>query len=170
MEGGYARGVVGITTPAGGQGGGDTPAPAPTAVGPIALPVRPGSCAVARHFVRSVLVGSGWPGDVEAAVLLTSELVANAFIHAHSPCYLTVRLDGSHVRVEASDSDPEPPMVVRPSDDSPGGRGLVLVDALSSAWGSRIEPDEGKTIWFELAVTAGQPSRGARARRDSTSS
>ncbi|MDA8033582.1 MAG: ATP-binding protein [Actinomycetota bacterium] len=157
--------MVSITTPAGGEGGGDTPSPAPAAVRRIALPVRPGSCAVARHFVRSVLAGSGWAGDVEAAVLLTSELVANAFIHAHSPCYLTVRLDGSRVRVEASDTDPDPPVVARPSDDSPGGRGLVLVEALSSAWGSRIEADEGKTIWFELAVRARQPSRGARARR-----
>lgn len=133
--------------------------PASGAVRRIALPVRASSCAVARHFVRSALIGARWPGDVEAAVLLASELVANAMAHAHSPCHLSVQVDGARVHIEASDADPEPPVIEHPPADSPRGRGLVLVDALSSAWGSRVEPEEGKTIWFELSVQAGRGSR-----------
>lgn len=117
---------------------------------------------MARRFVRATLVGQAWRGDIEAAVLLSSELVANALCHAHSPCRLSVRVDGSRLRIEAADADPAPVVLVRPGPYSPKGRGLVLVDALASAWGSRVDPGEGKTIWFELSARPGRP--GARTK------
>lgn len=124
----------------------------------IALPLQPSSCAMARHFVRAALVGEEWLGDVEAAVLLSSELVANAMCHARSPCQLSLRIEGSRLRIEAADAGPEPAVLAPPGPDSPHGRGLVLLDALASAWGTRVEPEEGKTIWFELSVRAGRRS------------
>lgn len=143
------------------EGGGRREPPGPGARR-IALPVRPNSCAVARQFVRTGLLGARWAGDVEAAVLLSSELVANALGHARSPCFLALRVERTRLRVEVADADPDPPVVGHPGIDSAHGRGLVLLDALASAWGSRVEEGRGKTIWFELSVQAGRRGRGAR--------
>jgi hypothetical protein len=69
---------------------------------------------------------------------------------------MTVRvyLHGSTVRVEVDDESPEFPVLAQPDDASAlHGRGLVLVDALASDWGTR--PNErGKTVWFELDAKA----------------
>lgn len=161
------RGAFGRGTPrlSSLEGGREADAPG-TGAKRIALPVRASSCAVARQFVRTSLLRDRWAGDVEAAVLLSSELVANALGHAHSPCFLALRIEGTRLRVEASDADPDPPVVGQPGPDSAHGRGLLLLDALASAWGSRIEAATGKTIWFELSVHAGRRSRTARAGPD----
>lgn len=123
----------------------------------IALPAKPTSCAVARHFVRATLLGLHWPGDVEAAVLLASELVANVVVEASSPCHLSLCVDGTLVRVEATDGDRGRPFLEQCS--AGRGRGLLLVDALANAWGSHVEPEEGRTIWFELSAHAGRSGR-----------
>lgn len=118
----------------------------------ISLPARPSSCGAGRHFVRAVLAVEEWPGDRDVALLLTSELVANAIGHAHSPCHLSVRVEGSVLRIEAADGNRVLPMLVQPVADSAHGRGLVLLDALASAWGSMQKAGSGKTVWFELSA------------------
>lgn len=118
----------------------------------IALPMRPASCAVGRQFVRTALEGAGWPGEVDAAVLLASELVAEALRDGRSPCALTVTVDGGLVHLEVAEAAPKQPPGPR---RSPQGRGVALLDELASAWGSRSEPDAGTTIWFELTSSPG---------------
>jgi len=140
-------------------GGGKAPEEVSGVTKRVTLPVHPASCAVARHLVRATLHRIGWGGDVEAAVLLTSELVANAIDHAHSPCRLSMRVAGTRLRIEVADADPGPPVLDPPAPDSSRGRGLILVDTLASAWGSWREADEGKTVWFELSAHAGRRSR-----------
>jgi anti-sigma regulatory factor (Ser/Thr protein kinase) len=87
---------------------------------------------------------------VEVAVLLTSELVTNAIHHGTGPVEVCLSWDDRAVRVEVSDRSSDRP-VLRPIDrDAPSGRGLLLVDSLSSGWG--VEADGiGKTVWFRLA-------------------
>jgi hypothetical protein len=62
-----------------------------------------------------------------------------------------VLLDGGHVLVCVSDRrDDSPDLVPRDkSRDRPGGRGLALVDQLSSRWGTERYTG-GKTVWFVL--------------------
>lgn len=108
------------------------------------------SSAAARQFVRCVLGDICWPGDVEAAVLLASELVSNAAQHAGGGTELTVRVEGPMLRVEAGDRSSRKPRLRRPGPLDDAGRGLLLVDVLSSDWGVHDRADGGKTVWFEL--------------------
>lgn len=104
--------------------------------------------AEARRFVRGVLD----PDDedvVGAVELLVSEMVTNAVVHATSAPTVDVYVDDDVVRVEVRDADPRPPRP-RPADvGSPGGRGLLLLERMASAWGSDPH-DGGKVVWFEL--------------------
>jgi anti-sigma regulatory factor (Ser/Thr protein kinase) len=82
-------------------------------------------------------------------VLLTSELVTNVVAHARSSCHLGVELFPDVVRVSVSDQDDRPLQRRHTSDDAESGRGLALVEMLSSNWGV-IARERGKTVWFEV--------------------
>lgn len=101
----------------------------------------------------------------EAAVLLTSEIVANAVRHAATACAVRVDLEGDLLRVEVADGSPALPRLRTPAASDLGGRGLVLVESFARHWGA--EPTStGKVVWFDVAVRprAGkhQPERTAR--------
>jgi anti-sigma regulatory factor (Ser/Thr protein kinase) len=88
---------------------------------------------------------------VERAVLLTSEVVTNAIVHADSPVHLVVQAHSSSVVVEVKDATAQPKVVVEGEElaDGDRGRGMVLVDALSDRWGW-WNVDGGKVVWFAL--------------------
>ncbi len=52
--------------------------------GPWTLPGAPASAGHARRLVRRVLSSGGWDVDVDVAVLLVSEVVTNAVLHART--------------------------------------------------------------------------------------
>ncbi|HLF41231.1 MAG TPA: ATP-binding protein [Acidimicrobiia bacterium] len=114
------------------------------------LPAEPASTRRARRFVVEALSGWSCSHLSENAALLTSELVTNAVLHAHSEVDLRVTRTDGGVLIEVMDEDPSP---VEPSPAplyATHGRGLVLVDALARDWG--IEPrTPGKSVWFELS-------------------
>ena len=116
-----------------------------------AFPAELASAPAARRFVTSAL--RSWHCDalVEPTQLLVSELVVNAVLHAGSPVTVRVELRDARVRVEVADASPAA-LEVRPVDPaSVTGRGLLIVDALASAWG--VDPtDDGKIVWFELTA------------------
>lgn len=120
-------------------------------VATLDLPESTRSIAVARRFVGATL--SDWRCEVLVAdtQLVVSELVTNAVRHAESRCELALSLSREVLRVEVTDhgaGSPEPQPV---DPQRPGGRGLRIVSALSSAWG--IDPtDDGKLVWAELAT------------------
>lgn len=107
-------------------------------------------------------------GQQAVAVLLTHELVTNAVQHPQRTGgreEIEVRLAGTErlLRVEVVDDDPRP---LRPpgrsSEPTEHGMGLVLVDDLSTRWGSETTEDGGgKVVWFELVLSAG-PGRRSR--------
>ena len=109
------------------------------------------SAASARRFVAAALGRWGCPeGFRELVLLLTSELVTNAYRHARSDTRVSVRYDRRTARVEVRDVGPGEPRL-RPLDaDRVDGRGLQIVDALADRWGYRSN-DAGTTVWFELA-------------------
>ena len=104
------------------------------------------SVSEARSFVRECLRGTA--ADCDNAVLLTSELAANAVIHAQSGFQIEIRRSTASIRVELLNDEPEIlPMLTEPTED--GGRGLRLVESLASCWGMESDPDH-KMVWFEL--------------------
>nr|WP_313896716.1 SpoIIE family protein phosphatase [Streptomyces sp. GC420] len=113
------------------------------------------SVATARAFVRDTLQGWGFPDIVDDAVVLTSELVTNAVVHAGTNAdVLCLRTDAG-VRIEVADRYPEREIPLQTSAhdfgslEREGGRGLLLCGALASRWGVDYTPTS-KQVWFQL--------------------
>jgi serine phosphatase RsbU (regulator of sigma subunit) len=105
----------------------------------------------ARHFVTEraqTLV----PQLADDAALVAAELLANARMHGAPPVVVRVSGGEDRLRIEVQDASSRSPVRPAPSTTNMTGRGLALVQALSSAWGVRREPDGGKTVWCDLVV------------------
>lgn len=119
------------------------------------LRLRPEAARIAdvRQLLRRLL--ASWrldtlleEGDVE---LLATETATNAVKHAGTDATVIVRYLGDRVRVEVGDGSTALPQVRTGGLEEIGGRGLSLVDALSSEWG--VTPSVGgKRVWFEISV------------------
>lgn len=110
------------------------------------------SVTAARRFVADRLRERGDEGLIDTAALLTCELAQNAVRHAGTGFSVSILPDGDAVRIEVGDGGPAFPRLDagRPR----GGKGLVLVDALSDRWGVREDVGGGKVVWFELGPSA----------------
>lgn len=117
----------------------------------VALPYAPESVATARRFVESKL--REWKLDrlVDDALLVISELVTNAITHAASSCRVRLSISSSTLRIDVVDGGTGTPEPRPPSESQEHGRGLHMVDAVTSAWGLEEVPGEGKLVWAELA-------------------
>ncbi len=137
---------------------------------------EPAAVAAARKFVRDTLrswldTAPGAEADgglVDDAVLLTSELVTNAVVHAGTQVQVTCKLAAGAVEVVVRDSHPAR-MVPGPAPDDTvpaertGGRGLLLPSALAAAWGVSYGTD-AKAVWFRMGLPGapgGAPADGA---------
>ena len=119
----------------------------------LELPAQPASARRARRFVGEVLREQGADGVSDVCVLLTSELVTNAVLYAQSDIELSVRLSKDGVRVAVCDASSVPPVRRLVGTEATSGRGLGLVEALSSAWGVDTSRNgAGKEVWFELGL------------------
>ncbi|MGW4874481.1 SpoIIE family protein phosphatase [Streptomyces chartreusis] len=113
------------------------------------------SVASARSFVRDTLQGWGFADIVDDAVVLTSELVTNAVVHAGTSADVLCLRSEEGVRIEVADRYPEReiPLQGSPvnmgSPDREGGRGLQLCAALAGRWGVEYTPTH-KQVWFQL--------------------
>src|SRR4051794_3013429 len=104
-----------------------------------------------RSFVAAALRERPDDRIEDRAVLLASELVTNAIVHAQSgEVPLSLRLDGRGLRVSVQDSDRQPPHAPPFDPATPGGNGIHIVDALSTRWGFMTVPQGGKVVWFEI--------------------
>ncbi|WP_328671872.1 SpoIIE family protein phosphatase [Streptomyces sp. NBC_00328] len=128
------------------------------------------SVATARSFVRDTLQGWGFADIVDDAVVLTSELVTNAVVHAGTSADVLCLRSDDGVRIEVADRYPEREIPLQAtavnmgSPDREGGRGLQLCAALARRWGVDYTPTH-KQVWFQLDLperaigtrTAGPP-------------
>ena len=105
----------------------------------------------ARELVADALCSHVDPETVHYAAVVVSELVTNAVIHANTTVTVGLHLlpEGA-ARIEVGDGSSWPPSRKLPTADEPGGRGLILVEALAKDWGVTPTAD-GKKVWAELA-------------------
>lgn len=130
----------------------------------LRLPVSDGAPAVGRQYVVGAC--AHWPAPrVDVAALLVSELITNAVLHGSAQrsagggdgdgdggaIVVRVHCAEQSLRIEVTDNDSRPLDLSAITEDiAEGGRGLHIVAALASDWGSHPNPETGKTVWFEL--------------------
>lgn len=112
----------------------------------------PKSVTLARHDVSRVLVTAADRDAVDVALVVVSELSANAVRHARTQFVVEVTRRRDVVRVAVRDRDGGRPAPACVGVDEESGRGLRLVDALSRQWGVS-QTSTGKVIWAEVSVT-----------------
>jgi len=119
----------------------------------------PTEVAAARRFVADTL--STWQAhqDRETAVLLVSELVSNAVVHARTDITITIRNDGALLTVEVQDGSDQLPDRHDAAPTATSGRGLAMVDRMAQDWGVRRLPGDGKVTWFTLVAEESVPAQ-----------
>jgi anti-sigma regulatory factor (Ser/Thr protein kinase) len=118
------------------------------------FPAEPGAVRTVRAVVRGQLRDWDLESLGDIATLLVSELVTNSLRHATGPIGVRLVRTGDvpgALRVEVSDPLPDPPRERAADTSDESGRGLQLVAGSCRRWGTR-PADDGKTVWFELAV------------------
>lgn len=109
----------------------------------------PPELASARRWAEDTLASLDEAHRVDALIVV-GELLENAYVHAGGPRELRIHRadDPCEVTVAVADvgtGEPRPRVPGRR-----GGRGLLLVDRLSLAWGVSHH-DDGKVVWARLA-------------------
>jgi len=118
------------------------------------METRPDLVQAARAFVRARLAEWELHDLSDDAALAASELVANAVIHARTSIRLRLWSDGlSEVTIEVYDENTRMPIMADTPPDATSGRGLHLIAALGTAWGTEYHAD-GKIVWVRLGHRA----------------
>jgi hypothetical protein len=128
----------------------------------LELAPSPAAPAAARRFLRALCtswdllvaddpddpVERAWLADrIDQAVLVASELVTNAVIHAHSELRVLVKLHGTQLHLAVQDASPHLlRLVTAPDLLEEGGRGLLLVESLATSWQVQHPPEGGKVV------------------------
>ncbi|HZP29238.1 MAG TPA: ATP-binding protein [Acidimicrobiia bacterium] len=102
-----------------------------------------------RAFLRTTLQTWALDGLGELTELLADELVSNVVRHVGEPMTVRAIRSPTRIRIEVDDPSTDPPVLQHPDRDTPRGRGIMLVDALATRWGTDVHPS-GKTVWFEI--------------------
>jgi anti-anti-sigma factor len=112
------------------------------------FPPVPDSVAEARALTLAICASWNVPvRAVEQVQVIVTELAGNAVRHARTSFELTLRCSARFVHVRVHDRSSHPARLRGPaSPDAEAGRGLMLVDAFATAWGSRPTRD-GKVVW-----------------------
>ncbi|WP_447036343.1 PAS domain S-box protein [Streptomyces sp. DSM 118878] len=129
---------------------------APLDIAARGLPCEAVSVPAGRHFLEEKLKEWDLTELADSALLLASELLTNGVRHAQGPLHLRVWHSVRELGVEITDHSAPRPRARLAESTEEDGRGLVLVDALADAWGTRPDP-VGKTVWFTLLIRPDEP-------------
>ena len=116
-----------------------------------------GSVPCARYHARQIIAEWGLARLRDDVELVTSELVTNAVSASRQldwplPVRIWLLSDRTDVLVEVWDASPMPPVCVDPAGDAEAGRGLLIVDAISTRWDwYGVRDPRGKVVWALLA-------------------
>ena len=122
------------------------------------IPYDARAIGVARSTLHAVLARHGLAGLIDRALLLASELLTNAYLHARGPASLRLRWQRGVLRLGVWDTDPTPPAPApAKAMAAEGGRGLLLVCTCADDWGWFLLGDDvfgarGKYVWCDLAT------------------
>jgi anti-sigma regulatory factor (Ser/Thr protein kinase) len=126
------------------------------------VPAVPAAVTSARLYTRRTLAEWALDGQIDTVELVVSELVTNAvraslvlFPGEHDR-WPSVRLwlssDGDHVLIQVWDGSEAKPVLRDADPRSVGGRGLLLVEAVSEGWGTYWPvTSPGKVCWALVA-------------------
>jgi anti-sigma regulatory factor (Ser/Thr protein kinase) len=109
----------------------------------------------ARDHLEVFLDARGVNDDVKQhALVIASELVTNAVVHASEPIMLQVGVRDGALRVEVCDGDDRAAFVAPQREGREDwavmtGRGLAIVESLAKRWGVRSHRG-GKSVWAEI--------------------
>jgi anti-sigma regulatory factor (Ser/Thr protein kinase) len=125
----------------------------------VTVPPVPPAVSAAREWSRRTIQRWRLGGAAEAIEHLVSELVTNSVEHAECVSVTVLLIYGDGVlRLEVRDQDAaHVPVLRQPGPGDLGGRGLVIVQALSDRWGVRVT-DSGKAVWCEFALPPPAPA------------
>lgn len=116
------------------------------------LPADLTAAGAARTLIRTWLPRWGLSHLQDDAELVASELVANAMRHGAAPVTLTIGSNEGHLVLAVEDAAATLlPIPRQASDEATGGRGMILIGALSARWGCSAGT-YSKVVWAELAA------------------
>lgn len=124
----------------------------------ILLSSTPRGARLGRRLAVQQLANWGWHSRLAEAEHVIAELANNAATHGRVPgrdfrLALTLTEAGG-LRIELTDTrgeaPPGPAQLPSPEAESESGRGMALVEALSTRWGTELGPTPHKTVWAEL--------------------
>ncbi|MGW0712510.1 ATP-binding protein [Streptomyces sp. NPDC002643] len=121
------------------------------------IPKRRRHVPEARSQVRRILKDWAVGGELaDDIATVATELVSNAVLHCRvtlAEIEVVVSIRGCGLLLEVSDPDRDRPPAARPAHgpEGDGGRGLVLVGALSERWGHDVRP-YSKCVWAYFLV------------------
>src|SRR4051812_20710338 len=102
-----------------------------------------------RAQLRVLLPASPYAARLADAEIAATEIVTNAVLHGRSPITVRLEYDFNRLRIDVTDSSPVSPTFSLLDPTAVTGRGLVMVSAVSDAWG--VDPGAGsKTVWAEF--------------------
>ncbi len=104
---------------------------------------------LARRFVAAALESFDESDQAGSTLVVVSELVTNAVLHAASALSVAVTVDDHVIRVAVYDASRAVPTTLEVGTRSTNGRGLAVVNAWASRWGTELL-DSGKVVWAEL--------------------
>ena len=114
------------------------------------LPPALDSTAEARDLVDRVCIQWSLRSITDVAQLIITELVSNVIRHAHTDMEVSVALRRRYLHLAVRDGSSEAPRRGGPNESlREEGRGLLVVEALTTAWGCAPAPD-GKVVWATL--------------------
>ena len=119
----------------------------------VTLDATPISAHNARAFVSGQLAAHLLVHLADSMQLVVSELATNALVHAHTPFSVTLVGDDHLVVLTVRDDSTSLPARRTAQATDAGGRGLQLVDTLSTHWGVNTDAAGSKAVWASFAIT-----------------
>jgi anti-sigma regulatory factor (Ser/Thr protein kinase) len=126
----------------------------------VTLPGASDSARAARRALREWMQVEGVADLDDDGSVVVSELITNAVVHGGEPIRLALTCGDGVVRLEVFDSNAT---LARRGDvhtAGTGGRGLQIVESLSSDWGSHAV-EGGKVTWACLDMVAPRREEGS---------
>jgi anti-sigma regulatory factor (Ser/Thr protein kinase) len=127
------------------------------------LPCDVSSVGDARWALRGLLAEAGSPVDEsDAAAMVITELLANAIVHSEresDQIEVVIESTDSQLHIEVVDHNTSAPGQRAITLDAASGRGLRIVEALSSAWGWDHVDGDGNRVWCDVPRSGEPPGR-----------